>query len=117
MQCPGLLYCVWWKGEGGGDGSCLQADYMDLGIVYSDATVLTVLVGNKRRELVSGTSQIVVLLTPSDPEVIFLVHFWEGQVTSQALLVPFLQIHLVGSEGSRPSCTSYQIFPPGDTVT
>ncbi|KAI7778850.1 hypothetical protein LA080_001631 [Diaporthe eres] len=32
-----------------------------------------------RRELVSGTSQIVVLLTPTDPEVIFLVHFEEAK--------------------------------------
>lgn len=41
--------------------------------------ILTVLDGNNRRGLVSGTSQIVVLLTPTDPKVIFLVHLQEAK--------------------------------------
>lgn len=55
------------------------SDYMAIDILYPDATALTVRDGNNPRGLVSGTSQIVVLLTPTDPEVIFLVHFEEAK--------------------------------------
>jgi len=57
-----------------------QADYAGSDIVYTDSTaLLTVLDRRNRRGLVSGTSQIVVLLAPTDPEVIFVVHLWEAK--------------------------------------